>query len=280
MRSVFGTFLLTAGVTLAQGTWKEFVLAPAGRLDKPLERTVEWTFPEADTRVAYPSCCPWLDVEGSFARVGNDPWSLRAYGISIKSLLSRMEGIPQVQIVAPDWMTSERYSLTAVVSDEYRLHLRRREEVAPSPREELRELIEKELAERLQIRTHRENRPVPVYLLKTVEGVPPKLGQEETVAWDSETRRVGLKVWARDGAFESVNANDFIVLTWLRNALKRPVFAQGLPPGPYRLALKWTPGDGRSLATALWEQLGLALVEEQRGLDFLIVDSGFKPDSR
>jgi uncharacterized protein (TIGR03435 family) len=276
MRVRFGLFALAAGMAMAQGTWKEFTLAPAGKLDKPLEKTVEWTFPAADTKVAYPSCCPWLDVEGSFARVDNDPWSLRANGISIKSLLARMEGIPQVQIVAPDWMTSERYSLTAIVSEEHRLHLRRREDGKRSPGEELRELIEKELADRLQIRTHRENRTVPVYLLKAVDGVIPKLGMEES----GQSHRAGLRAWAREGAFEFTNANDFIVLTWLRNALKRPVFGQGLPTGPYHFALKWAAGNDRSLATALWEQLGLALVEEQRGLDFLIVDSGLKPETR
>ena len=41
-------------------------------------------------------------------------------------LLARMEGLPQVQIIAPDWMTLDRYALTAQVSDEYRLRLRRR----------------------------------------------------------------------------------------------------------------------------------------------------------
>jgi uncharacterized protein (TIGR03435 family) len=269
---------MAMGQVGGEPVWKEFTLARTVKLDKPLERTVEWTFAAADTKVAYPACCPWLDVEGSFARVGNDPWSLRANGISIKSLLARMEGIPQMRIIAPDWMTTERYSLTAVVSQEHRLHLRRRETGATSPREELRQLIEKELADRLQIHMHRENRAVPVYLLKTVEGVAPKLGQEESGEWQGDAHRVGLKVWAREGAFESTNANDFIVLTWLQNALKRPVLGQGLPPGPYRFALKWVAGDDRSLATALWEQLGLALMEEQRGLDFLIVDSGFRPE--
>src|SRR5438270_10984275 len=95
--------------------WKEFSLTPAGKLQKPLEKTVEWTYEAAGTRVVYASCCPWLDVEGSFSRVGNDPWSMRANGVSIKSLLARIEGVPQVRIVAPDWMTKDRYALTAQV---------------------------------------------------------------------------------------------------------------------------------------------------------------------
>src|SRR5881394_2261286 len=97
--------------------WKEFSLVPATKSNKPLERTVEWTFAEAGSKVVYPACCPWLDMEGGFGRMGTDPWSLRADGISIKSLLARMEGVPQVQVIAPDWMTRDRYALTARVSD-------------------------------------------------------------------------------------------------------------------------------------------------------------------
>ena len=259
--------------------WKEFSLAPAAKLDKPLEKTVEWTFEPSGSKVAYPACCPWLDVEGGFGRLGNDPWSLHANGTSIKSLLSRMEGLPQVRIVAPDWMTRERYELKAVVSDEYRLRFRRREEGVKGPREELRILVKQELVDRMQIRMHRERRDTTVSVVKAMEGTTPKLGQADAGSWRGDGAG-GLQAWARDGAFQTTNANDFILLTWLQNVVKRPVYGEGLPAGPYRIEVHWKAGNARSLATALWEQLGLALVEDRREVEFLVVDYALKPEWR
>lgn len=261
-------------------SWKEFSLSPAGKLNRPLEHTAEWAFEPAGSKVVYPVCCPWLDVEGSFGRLHNDPWSLHAGGVSLKSLMARMWAVPQVRIVAPDWMTLERYDLTAVVSDEYRLQLRRREEASANPREELRTLVARELEDRLQIHIRREQRDVPVFVLKTVAGTTPRPGQPPPENGAGGEHPGGLRVWARDGAFQSTNANDFILLTWLQNVVQRPVFGEGLPHGPYRCELKWKAGDVRSLATALWEQLGLVLVEDRRPVEFLVVEAALKPEWR
>jgi uncharacterized protein (TIGR03435 family) len=212
-----------------------------------------------------------LDVEGSFSRVGNDAWSLRANGISLKSLLALMEELPQIRIVAPDWMTADRYAFLAQVSDDYRLHLRRREDSEAGPAEELRALVRREFQERLQLKMHREFRRAPVYVLKA--GPSPKLGVEPVEA-------SGLQIWARDGSFRMVNGNAAILLNWLQNVVKRPVSGADLPRGPYHCEVKWRPGDVRSLATALWEQLGLSLIEDTRELEFLIVEYALKPEWR
>jgi uncharacterized protein (TIGR03435 family) len=279
-RVFWGVFC--AAFAMGQGgdpaTWKEFSIAPAGKLDKPLEKTVEWTFEEAGSRVAYPACCPWLDVEGGFRRIANDPWSLQANGVSIKSVLSRLEGLPQVQIVAPEWMTRDRYSVTAQVSDAYRLQLRRRDKAVNGPRAELWALMQKELLERLQLKMHREEREASVYVLRPAEGAVPKLGQGG--AYHAGETPISLHVWARDGAFETSNGNDFILLTWLQNVLKRPVLGKGLPAGPYQFFLKWMPGDDQSLVQALHDRLGLDLVEEKRRLPFLVVEYALKPEWR
>ena len=66
----------------------------------------------------------------------------------------------------------------------------------------------------------------------------------------------------------------------LQNVVHRPVIGAGLPPGPYRFELKWRPGDVRSLKTSLWEQLGLALIEDTRELEFLVVEYALKPEWR
>jgi uncharacterized protein (TIGR03435 family) len=252
--------------------WKEFSLTPAPKLRAPLEKTVEWTYGAAGSKVVYAACCPWLDVEGSFARVGTDAWSVRATGVSLKSLMARLTGLPQVRIVAPDWMSRERYAFTAQVADEYRLRLRHRDDAEESgPAQEMRTLARRELEERLQLRTHRETRKVPVYVLKGGEAA--KLGQ--TAEPDG-----GMQAWARDGDFRVVNGSDATLLNWLQNVVQRPVFGADLPRGAYRFEVKWRAGDTRSLSTALWEQLGLALIEDTRELEFLVIDYGMKPEWR
>jgi uncharacterized protein (TIGR03435 family) len=251
--------------------WKEFTLTPSAHTRAPLEKTIEWTYPATSSKVVYATCCPWLDVEGSFSRVGTDAWSLRATGVSLKSLMARLTGLPQVRIIAPDWMSRDRYAFLAQVSDEYRLRLRRRDDIETGPAEELRTAIRRELEERLQLRTHRETRMVPVYVLKAGEST--KLGQAE--APDG-----GLQAWARDGMFRVVNGSDAILLTWLQNTVQRPVFGADLPPGAYHFDVKWKSGNTRSLATSLWEQLGLSLIEDTRELEFLVIDGAMKPEWR
>jgi uncharacterized protein (TIGR03435 family) len=270
MRAIVLLWCVSAAIGQQPAVWKEFSLTPAGRLSRPLEKTVEWTYAAAGSKVVYAACCPWLDVEGEFTRVGNDAWSLRANGVSLKSLLARLTGLPQVRIMAPDWMTRERYTLLAHVSDEYRLHLRRRDDSEGTPGGELRALVRRELEERLQLRMHRERRMVPVYVLKG--GDAPKLGQ---------TADPGpLQASARDGAFRIVNGSEPILLNWLQNLVERPVFGADLPRGFYHFEVKWKAGNNRSLATSLWEQLGISLIEDTRELEFLVIDGGIKPEWR
>jgi uncharacterized protein (TIGR03435 family) len=119
---------------------------------------------------------------------------------------------------------------------------------------------------------HRELRTIPVYILKA--------GEESKLVQSSEQTATGLHVWARDGMFRVVNGYPSMLLTWLQNVAQRPVFGADLPEGVYRFEVKWKPDNMRSLSTALWEQLGLALIEDQREVEFLVVDYGLKPEWR
>jgi uncharacterized protein (TIGR03435 family) len=261
--------LVCATGLMAQSLWKEFTLASVSQAPAPWNKTVEWTFAPVGAKVAVASCCPWLESEAPFGRVGNDPWSMRVTGVWLKSLVAWMEGVPQVRLVAPDWMSNQRYSLTAQVSGDYRLRLRRREESENSPGAEVRTLIRRELEDRLQLKVHRETRVVPVYVVKA--GPNAKLG-----AGTPE----GLQAWARDGMFRAVNVTEAAILNWLQNELNRPVFGADFPAGGYEVQVKWTPGNTRSLTTALHEQIGLDLFEDHRELEFLIVDYALKPEWR
>jgi uncharacterized protein (TIGR03435 family) len=81
--------------------WKEFSISRVKKPGKgPMEKTVEWTYPETGSQVVYLACCPWFDLDGE-GSISRDVWSLHSDGITIKSLLSRIDKLPQFQIVGP-----------------------------------------------------------------------------------------------------------------------------------------------------------------------------------
>ena len=74
-----------------------------------------------------------------------------------------------------------------------------------------------------------------------------------------------------------MNANDFLVVTWLQNVVKRPVIGERMPAGLYQFEVRWRPGDQKSLESALG-RVGLDLVEDKRSLEFLVVEYALKPE--
>jgi hypothetical protein len=55
-----------------------------------MAKTVEWAYPETGSQVVYLACCPWFDLDGEGA-ISRDVWSLHSDGVTIKSLLSRID---------------------------------------------------------------------------------------------------------------------------------------------------------------------------------------------
>ena len=73
---------------------------------------------------------------------------LRASSISLKSLIGIAAGMPEAHILGPDWIDTERYAITAMLSDETRLRLRTRSEDDGHLAMEFRTLLAEELAQR------------------------------------------------------------------------------------------------------------------------------------
>lgn len=95
---------------------------------------------------------------------------LRAGSISLKSLIGIAAGAPEARILGPDWMDSERYAITATLSDEKRLRLRTRSEDDGRLAVEFRTMLTEELAQRFQLQYHREMRDRLSYTLQAAEG--------------------------------------------------------------------------------------------------------------
>jgi uncharacterized protein (TIGR03435 family) len=147
------------------------------------------------------------------------------------------------------------------------------------------------LAERFQLKTHRETKELPVYSLMVAKGGP-KLEEAKS---GSLRMNWGLGQIAYQSAPLSMLTNTLTQLTG------RLVLDQTGLTGTYDFTLKWTPDEGQmqmfrrasdgpvnseaaasdaigpSLFTALKEQLGLRLEATKAPVEMLVVDHAERP---
>jgi uncharacterized protein (TIGR03435 family) len=81
----------------------------------------------------------------------------RASYLSLKDYIAVAYGIPPHQIVAPEWAASTRFEIAAALP-------------AGTTPDQMPKMMQALLAERFQLRTHRESRELPVYALELATG--------------------------------------------------------------------------------------------------------------
>jgi uncharacterized protein (TIGR03435 family) len=159
----------------------------------------------------------------------------------------------------PAWIATERYDIVAKVP-------------AETPREQVLRMLQQLLADRFELRVHRETREMRVYRL-TVARRSPNL---KAVA----TRESNFTFGPGHIAATAVSMAE------LADKLSRPYFAVGAPvlnatdlDGFFDFRLDWTPDSvqpdaapGPGLFTAIQEQLGLKLEPSKGSVEVLIVD--------
>jgi uncharacterized protein (TIGR03435 family) len=173
-----------------------------------------------------------------------------AYGISVDR---------DYALSGPAWIGSERYDIVAKTP-------------AETPRPQVLLMLQALLADRFQLRLHRETKELRVYILK-VAGTGAKLkavpGPEDSFTFGPG--HISVRAQSMDE---------------LANKLSRPMFGLGVPvmnstglQGVFNFTLDWTPesvqpdaGPGPSIFTALQEQLGLKLEASKSHLEVLVID--------
>jgi uncharacterized protein (TIGR03435 family) len=178
-------------------------------------------------------------------RYGSD--GIRGDGVPIKKVLSRAYGLPEHRIVGPAWVSTERYALTAVVSNP----------------DDFPKLMQQELADRFQLQAHLETKEIPVYVLKTIEGAAPTLKPAGKPAHAS----AGMEMTGTLASFAK-ELSDYV---------QRPVFDETQIAETLHVALHWPSGDAVALHAAVKDQLGLQLVDETRPIELLILDHIERP---
>jgi bla regulator protein blaR1 len=161
----------------------------------------------------------------------------------------------------PGWIDSEPFDISAKAE-------------VPASYDEIRIMLQTLLADRFQLKFHRETKEQPVYALVLAKNGP-KLQEVK-----NEGRGVG------SGARGRINGNgaDMATLaTVLADKLGRSVIDRTGLKGVYDFLLTWTPDEvraddpGPSLFTAIQEQLGLKLESTKGPVEVLVIDHAEKP---
>ena len=201
---------------------------------------------------------------------------LQSNSISLRSLIALATAMPPVRIEGPDWIDTDAYTVTAILTDESRLRLRTRAGDDAPVAQQFRTLLKEELVSRFHIEYRFEKRDTPAYTLQLATG-------EKIKARRSTSREPGRIVTTGTPLINvetTVNAKDVTfptLCTWLEKPLKATVQPDPeLPDGAWTFRLKWQTGNQTSLFNALTSQLGLELVEEPGNQTWLIVDHAEK----
>lgn len=224
---------------------------------------------------------------------------LTANRVTLKFLIRRAYGVEDDQISgAPGWIDSETYHVEAKVSSGDLAAFEKLDE-----KQRLR-MLQPVLAERFELKVHREAKEIPVYAL-----VIAKNGPKLHVAKPGDTYpdgikspdgkpsgRPGMMMWGR-GRLTAQGIPIASLLPPLTQQLERTVVDKTGLKGTYDITLQWTPDDDRapmpngtvggqqgtadssgvSIFTAIQEQLGLKLESQKGQVEGLVIDHVERP---
>jgi uncharacterized protein (TIGR03435 family) len=163
----------------------------------------------------------------------------------------------------PGWFDTEPFDISAKAD-------------GPASNDELRRMVQTLLAERFQLKFHRETKEQPVYALVVGKGGP------KLQAAKSEGRGVGIGV---RGRLNGNGADMKTLASVLADRLSRSVVDRTGLKGFYDFLLTWTPDEvqaddpGPSLSTAIQEQLGLKLESTKAPVEMIVIDHAEKPSN-
>ncbi len=191
---------------------------------------------------------------------------------TLLDLITDAYGVRYDQISGgPGWIKSDHYDLAAKAEGE-----------GPITKDQLRQMLQSLLADRFQLKIHRETRETPVYDLVVAKNGP-KLKQ---VSPDADGRMGGVIANSSGMHLTQSKGTMEQLAHWLSgNGAGRPVFDKTGLTGFYAYTLDWVRADRipdsdsnvPSIFNAVQEQLGLKLESAKGPIKVIIVDRAEKP---
>jgi uncharacterized protein (TIGR03435 family) len=202
--------------------------------------------------------------------------SLALRGITLVALVRMAYDLYGFQVAGgPNWAAIQKFDVNAKVEN-------------PVPPETFDEMLQSMLATRFQLRTHREQKQMPAYVLTIAKKglkMQASAAADEPAPGDFPVRMVGMR---RLRGRHATIAQLVTVLT--RNVVHAPVVDQTNLPGLYDFTLEWGPDDtvdGNGSATqdsrwpplpmAIEQQLGLAVSRQKSPIPVLVIDAAQPP---
>lgn len=180
-----------------------------------------------------------------------------AENISLKLLIAIAYQTADNVVLAPEWMSSQRYTVTAKPEGEAELDFK---QYAPM----LRKLLE----DRLHLKAHREMRQVSGYAL-----IAPKGAAKLEAAPLSDA-----VIYILSNGIRSPGASMHTLAGLLSRPVGKPVVDETGIAGTYKIQLSFAPlnaqdSDLPSIYSAVQEQLGLRLEPKKVPQEYIVVDS-------
>jgi len=219
------------------------------------------------------------DAPGKLFRVQGDRFS--TLNTTLADLIKDAYNVQDKQIIgAPAWVSTDKYDIAA------------QPDIPGAPNQaQLKTMIRKLLADRFQLKFHKEDKELPAYVL-TVAKSGPKMKQSE-----ADPNGLGGRFFRGLGVLTVTNSSmaDFCDLMQAA-VLDRPVVDQTGLKGKWDFLLKWTPDESQfggmgikvpppadapdappPLFTAIQEQIGLRLDAGKAQVGVLVIDHAEKP---
>ena len=214
-----------------------------------------------------PRTCP---VTGCGGPGTSEPGRITFINASLRNLIRVAYNLELYQLEAPGWLESARFDVIAT------LH-------PGSTRDEANLMLQNLLADRFQLKLHRETRELAVYALLVAQGGA-KLKRSDDPNAPSAVARgrgtIGVAGPRKRFEFDARSMAQFA--NTLANEVDRPVIDRTGLTGQYDIRLDFAPPKTTALSpdpqtvdlfTALTEQLGLKLEPSRGPVVLLVVDS-------
>jgi uncharacterized protein (TIGR03435 family) len=222
------------------------------------------------------------DPAAAGMQIGVSPGGVfNAKNVTVKALLQQAYDVRDFQISGgPGWVDTERYDIvakgdgTGPSEDDLR---RMTDEQRNSFRDQSLQKLRGLLADRFQLKVHRETKDLPVYAL-----IVAKNGTKIRASADGDVTRSGLTMRRADGGKTEITGTRVplaVLVKTLSNQVGRTVLDLTGLQGNYDFKMAFAPdlspadADGPSLFTALQEQLGLRLDSQKGPVEVLVIDS-------
>jgi uncharacterized protein (TIGR03435 family) len=222
-----------------------------------------------------------------------DPGRINYHEVTLRMLIAHAYDFKPDQISGPEWIDSERYTITAKLAPD-------------STADQLRIMLQKLLTERFELVLHRNVKEMAVYRLKVAkngprlsppEAVPQYATDEERMAANKKRSeemvakmkasseafaRTGIRHATRSFGASSATLDRFAEM--LSSYVDRPVKNMTELQGKYSFRLEWSPDEGLNggessgpnIFSALQEQLGLKLDSGRDQIELLVIDQALK----